>query len=264
MGYGDEILAAGQAEAWWRRHRQTSVIVDKNGKPRRHPIWDGNPCITQPRERVPPGEHVIVNGPNARPYIVYPFTAEGGWTFNQDFHARDNVARIYLNEDEKSIGAALYARVGSYVLIEPWSKHQNLRWPRTHWQELVDSRPELTFVQHVHAATDYYLDRVQMVSTPTFRAACGALQFARAYIRGESGMLHAAAALGIPAVAIWGGCMDWDVLGGYTTHIGVGISNPPCGSWIACDHCTEKMAAIKPRSVADALDMALLMPRPAR
>jgi ribosomal protein S18 acetylase RimI-like enzyme len=261
MGWGDEILAAGQAEVWWRQHGQTSVIVDVHGRPRRHPIWDGNPCITQPQTRIPPGEHTIVNGPHCRPYIVYPFTAESGWTFNRDFHARDHVARIYLTADEKALGHDLHKRVGDYVLIEPWSKHPNLRWPRAYWQALVESRPDITFVQHIHAGTDFYLDGVQLVTTPTFRAACGALEYARAYIRGESGMLHAAAALGIPAVAIWGACMDWDVLGGYSTHVGVGVSLAPCGSYLPCLHCARAMDDIQPRNVSAALDHALVLPR---
>lgn len=202
---------------------------------------------------------MITNGPHVRPYINYPFTIASGWNFNKAFHARDNVAKIYLTNDELQYGTDVRAacRGGKpFVLIEPWSKHENLRWPIGHWQQLVTSRPDLRFVQHVYDGAPR-LESVEHVETHSFRAACGVLASASLYVRGESGMCHAAAALGIPQVTIWGGCMDWDVLGGYPKQFGLVSDNGPCGRYAPCLHCEHVMREISPVLVAGAVDAQL-------
>jgi ADP-heptose:LPS heptosyltransferase len=230
------------------------VIVDLHKKPRWHPIWEGNPAIIRPPVRWN-GYHSIQSGPNCRPYIVYPFTAESGWTFNTDFKCRDNIAKIYLTPEELGIGLAMQETLGEYVLIEPWSKHANMRWPLTHWHALMASLPDVKFVQHVHkesASTRVVAPNVSFVHAD-WRQACGLIQSSKVYIRGESGLLHAAAALGKPTIALWGGCMDWDVMGGYPKQIGVGVTPPFCGKYQPCEHCREIMASISVESVLQAL-----------
>lgn len=230
-------------------------IFDRHEKPRWHPIWIGNPVIAPPAA-IQSGEpvHIVRNGPDLRPYFHPPFTKHGGWKFNKSFKASEHIAQIYLTHEEASLGAALRRQIGPYVLIEPWSKHENLRWPLRHWEALVASRKDVTFVQHVQKETGAFLvPGAQQAPVANFREACGLVRTALVYIRGESGMLHAAAALRVPAIAIWGGCMDWEVLGNYPTHVGVGISDPVCGSWLPCPHCEELMAGISVEEVRTAL-----------
>lgn len=211
-----------------------------------------------------PGDHLIVNAPGCRPYIVYPFTAETGWTFDRSFRARDHIAKIYLTDEELEIGRRVRERLGPYVLFDPWSKHPNLRWPIEHWQKLIypDAPWRIAFVQQDYPlGYAHEIPGAVRVPTPSFREACGLLASASAYIRGESGMCHAAAALDVPNVVIWGGCMDWEVLGGYPKQIGVGVQQtggqPPCGSYSPCSHCKAVMASISPFEVSVALRRAL-------
>ena len=196
-----------------------------------------------------------MSGPHCRPYIVYPFTEQTGWTFNRDFRARDHVARIYLTEEELDYGRAFRETYGPFVLIDAWSKHPNLRWPVEHWQRLIDRLHSRVMVaQQIYPGVPYLVgDNKLGIGTHSFRQACGVLAAATVYIRGESGMCHAAAALGVKQVTIWGGCMDWDVLGGYPRQIGVGISTPPCGRYLPCGHCTQTMAGIGVDEVLRAL-----------
>ena len=255
MGVGDEVLAAGQAQRHFDLTGEPSVIVDHRGQPRWHEIWTNNPAIVPPAAATPQ-HHLIVNGPNCRPYIVYPFTAESGWTFNRSFRCADHVAKIYLTAPEQALGEQLRQALGSYVLIEPWSKHANLRWPIEHWTALVAARPTINFVQHVHVQSRaaFIIPGVRLTIDATFREACGLVAAATTYIRGESGMLHAAAALGARTIALWGGCMDWTVMGGYAGQIGVGISHPPCGSYKPCAHCMQTMREISVDRVLKVLD----------
>lgn len=250
MGVGDEILAAGQAQRYFSEHGSPSVIVGNDGLPRWHDIWQNNPAIYVPTggelglPRWYDRHHQICNGPNCRPYIVYPFTEDTGWTFNKDFKARDHIARIYLTDADLQLGRAVLARTGKpFILVEPWSKHANLRWPLSHWEEFCRRMSEVhRVVQHVSPGAPR-LPYVEHVETTTFRQACSVLVASSLYVRGESGMCHAAAALDVPTVTIWGGCMDWDVLGGYPKQIGVGISEP-CGRWRPCTHCKLAMYSI--------------------
>ncbi len=89
----------------------------------------------------------------------------------------------------------------------------------------------------------------------TFREACGLVASADVYVRSESGLCHAAAALGVPQVTLFGGCMDAEVMGGYpgqTCVVDRGYGSP-CGSWKACAHCKDAMDRITVAQVAAAL-----------
>ena len=255
MGWGDEIVAAGQAQRLFECDPTARVaICGLDGQPRWHPIWDGNPILATPAD-VARGEHVnrVISGPNCRPYIVNPFTEETGWTFQKGFRCRDYPAKLYLTAAELEVGRHVREECGPYVLIEPFTKHENFQWPLHKWDDLVQANPYVTFVQHVH-------DQSQRVigvrrEPATFREACGLIASADCYIRSESGLCHAAAALGTPQVTLFGGCMDADVMGGYpgqTCLVDRGAGSP-CGSWRACTHCREAMDRITVDDVVEAL-----------
>jgi hypothetical protein len=255
MGWGDEVVAAGQAQRLWDADPSSRIsIVGLDGKPRWHPIWDGNPIIAPP-DAVLAGETVrpIVNGPNCRPYIVYPFTKETGWTFDRSFRCRDHIATIALTTEERARGTKAKKKYGAYVVIEPYTKHGNFQWPMDRWAELVAACPDITFVQHVHP------DSVKVPGARyepgSFREVCGLLTEADCYVRSESGLCHAAAALGCPTVTLFGGCMDAEVMGGYPLQTVLVDDGPktPCGSWLPCAHCADAMLKITVDDVALAL-----------
>lgn len=255
MGWGDEIVAAGQAQRLYDADPSTKiVIVGMDGRPRWHPIWEGNPIIATPDD-VAAGLSVrpVVNGPNCRPYIRYPFTKETGWTFETSFRCRDHIARIYLTKDERGRGTKARRKYGHYVLIEPYTKHANFQWPMAKWAALVEEFPDLTFVQHVHADSEkvpgaHYEDA-------SFREACGLIAEADLYVRSESGLCHAAAAFERRQITIFGGCMDASVMGWYPlqTCIVDGSVETPCGAWLPCRHCAEAMDRLSVDTVSVAM-----------
>lgn len=230
-------------------------IFGVDRRPRWHPIWNGNPIIARPDE-IAKGEpvHIVTNGPNCRPYIVPPFTKETGWTFNAAFRCRDHVAKIYLTNQERDLAAQVRETVGPYVLIEPYTKHENFRWSLPRWAALIDACPGLTFVQHTHDESLLVLPGAYPVRA-TFREACALASLCDVYVRSESGMCHAAATFGVPQVTIFGGCMDPTVMGGYPGQFVVddGFPGSPCGRWLPCQHCAEAMNRITVDQVADAL-----------
>jgi hypothetical protein len=255
MGWGDEIVAAGQAQRLYDADPSTRIaIVGQDTRPRWHPIWDGNPILASP-EAVASGETVrlIVNGPNCRPYIRYPFTKDTGWTFDPSFRCADHVAKLYLTKDERARGVKAKKKHGAYVLIEPYTKHVNFRWPLERWASLVEALPSVTVVQHTHADSVVVPGAHQ--EPASFREACGLIASAAVYVRSESGLCHAAAALGCPTVTLFGGCMDARVMGGYPLQTCLVDPDPrtPCGTWHPCRHCADAMDQITVDQVAAAV-----------
>jgi hypothetical protein len=258
MGWGDELVAAGQAQKLFQQTGQRVRIIDLQGRPRWHDLWSGNPAIVSPAEvQLGPDVQELVNGPNARPYIVYPFTKDTGWTFNKAFRCRDYPATVYLTGQERARGERALQEFGPYVLIEPFTKHDNFRWSLERWAELVAACPDLTFVQHTHAESTVIPGARPVPAT--FREAIGLIAEASAYVRSESGLCHAAGALQRPQVTIFGGCMDAEVMGGYPNQICLVDEGPqtPCGSWRPCRHCAEAMDRITVEMVRAALLRAL-------
>jgi len=237
-------VAAGQAQRLSDADPSSRVaIVGLDGRPRWHPIWDGNPILATPAD-VERGESVrtVRNGPGCRPYIVYPFDIQQGWTFNRSFKCREHRARLYLTYAEQARGETARTWYGPYVLIEPYTKHPNFAWPVERWAQLVESCPDLTFVQHVHAESAIRIPGCAY-EPASFREACGLIASASLYVRSESGLCHAAAALGVRQVTLFGGCMDPDVMGGYPGQRVLADVGPgsPCGKWLPCTHCAAAM-----------------------
>jgi ADP-heptose:LPS heptosyltransferase len=245
MGFGDEIIAAGRAEKRARELGRPVRIVDRLGETRWSELWNGNPAITQN-----PSAPAIQDGPGCRAYIAYPFTAAGhGYT---DFQARDHRGHLYLTEKELERGREVAAR-GPFVVVEPWIKdgaNANKRWPLDRWIELVSLLDGVRLVQ-LGPPTTRGLRDVEFVPTASFRDAAGVLAAARALVAPEGGLHHAAAALGVPAVVIFGGSPSVRATG-YPEHLNLGGTDP-CGRWMPCEHCAAAMRAIKPTTVAAAL-----------
>lgn len=254
---GDEIMAAGQAEVLFRADPSRPVaILDKRGHVRWSEMWQGNPAIATPAD-VASGREVqrIVNGVGARPYIRYPFTAEKGMRFT-DWRARDHVGRLYLTPDELAIGRLIRHEVGPFVLLEPDVKPlstPNKRWGLSRYAELVAALPEITFVR-AHGDECEPFQGVRNVHTAKFRDACGVLAASDGYVGNEGGFHHAAAALGLPAVVIFGGFISPKTTG-YSSHVNLADTGPrsPCGRWQPCSHCERAMARISVERVAEAV-----------
>ena len=243
MGYGDEIMAAGHAESMGHPVR----IVGTRGEIRWHPLWEGNPYITRRLS-----DPAIRNGPGCRPYLEYPFTHAGGAHFT-GWRARDHRARLYV---EPVPGGFLYLDPipDGAVIVEPnlaSDGNPNKRWPLSRWQAVVDARPDLPWLQ---MSGPHMLRGVQQVRPRTFVDACALLAGARAALVPEGGLHHAAAALQVPAVVLFGQHTPLEVTG-YPEHINLtGGDGEACGKWLPCEHCARVMDRITVEEVLNALD----------
>ncbi len=245
-GFGDELIASGQARRLNEATGRKVIIRDRAGRIRSHPIWANNPRIVGPSER-PFKPEEIVNGPGVRPYIASK--SEARWTWNT---WECPVGEIYFSEDE----LAFAARHSPQIVIEPNVKQKaspNKDWGRGRWIELVAllRASGLEPVQLGPAGTQI-LPGVEITETPSFRHACAVLARAHAAILPEGGLHHAAAALKVPSVVIFGGYIS-PAQTGYASQVNLFTGGAPCGMRTPCAHCAEAMAKIAPETVFEQL-----------
>jgi hypothetical protein len=211
-------------------------------------MWEKNPRILRPSA---PSEGVsLLDAPGARPYIAEVTPERFVW--------RDSPpvpGEIALLDNEVSYALPRVPAGG--VLIEPGLKAKaspNKRWG--HWQAVVDARPGIPWVQIGAPGTEPPLKRVTYIMTPSFRIGCGVLSGMSLYVGHEGGLHHAAAALGVPAVVLFGGYIS-PAQTGYLTHWNLFTGGEPCGSRYPCLHCADAMRRITVEMVVETIDAAL-------
>ena len=251
-------MAAGQAQHLFAQQPDLGpvTICDIAGRPRWQPLWAGNPAIRVPT--FTPQGPTIRTGGGCLPYLKYPYDVETGWQFT-DWKARDHRGSIYLTEAESVMALSLVQKIGPYILVEPPGsdrKNPNRSWPIASWRafvRLLQSSQSLPVIQLDHPTADR-LPGVTLIQHDDFRQACAILSMATFAVLPEGGLAHAAAALSVPAVVMFGGCISVDALG-YPEHVNLEYFHPrtPCGSLKPCVHCAEGWAKLTPDIVMEAL-----------
>ena len=236
-------MAAGEARRAFLDHGRRVEILDRNGKRRWSPIWDGMDYIARPDE---PGEFLTLhNGPGKRPYIAAK--SDQRWTWNTAH--RPAKAVLELSADEK----AFAERYRDRIIVEPHLKARsspNKEWGWVRWNKLAWLLQERgRKVTQLGPANTALLECVEYIETPTFRRAAAVLSVARAAVLPEGGLHHAAAAVGCRAVVIFGGYIGTEITG-YDCHVNLGADGrDACGMRVPCEHCRKWMDGITPEQV---------------
>lgn len=241
MGIGDNLIASGLAKASRAKGKRAAfgdgqkIIWDHHSEI----IFRGNPNIARPGDEAARDLDWI---PFYRGNRLYNRQVGERWEWNYDF--RCTAGEAYLTEGERTFGRA---QGEGYIVIEPnlpaKSSSPNKRWPVERYAAVADA---LTKAGHDVVQPSYggghVLDERQ-VKTPSFRHALAVLENAALYIGPEGGLHHGAAAVGIPAVVLFGGFIPPEVTG-YATHSNLTGGAKACGSLKTCPHCAEAMASI--------------------
>jgi ADP-heptose:LPS heptosyltransferase len=243
LGWGDEIIAAGQAKKAQLTDPRKVQIIGADGAQRWHAIWENNPRIATLGEQG--NFQKIKNGGNARPYIVSKTPEK--WTWKA---FKPTPGEIYFNQHEIKFAKQFKPQ----IIIQPFLKQRaspNKQWH--HWFEFVKMAHlagyELTQLAPIGTPNFY---NVNMIFTQDFRTACAVLANSVAYVGHEGGLHHAAAALNIPAVVLFGGFISPENTG-YDMHRNIFTGGKACGMRIECQHCAKAMDAITPEMVLNHL-----------
>jgi Glycosyltransferase family 9 (heptosyltransferase) len=255
MGYGDDVLASGLARASHDRGDRRRVAFG-NGKriiwgPWSEEVFRYNPRIAKPTSVINGDLQWIAHYKGSR---LYNRLSPDGrrWVWNRDFRAV--AGEIFFRAHEL---AAASAAGSGFVLIEPnvpWHKSvaSNKDWGLANYQAVADRlmKDGHDVVQSNHGRLR--LRGARVVSTPTFRDALAVLSRARAALVPEGGLHHGAAAVGVPAVVIFGGFIPPSVMG-YEHHVNMTGGVEACGSLNQCQHCKEAMQRISVEKVHQAV-----------
>jgi hypothetical protein len=158
---------------------------------------------------------------------------------------------VFLTKAEKAFALAHVWGCDPIAIIEPRVKPvgacqgTNKQWPVSRYQELASRLLAATGcrpVQLVPKGLAPLLADVDAIETPTFRHALAVLGLAALYIGPEGGLHHGAAAMGTPAVVIFGG-FNTPGSTGYAWHENIAVGEP-CGTIAECSHCRAAMASI--------------------
>ena len=250
MGFGDELMLTGIVKKAYQRHKKP-IAVGRFGKNYLDEVLWGEIFENNPKIAKEPGiGSVWVDAIKGnRPYIDYHKTqADGKVIYKKGF--RPEPGEIFLSEEEK----AKYPQEG-FIYIEPNVKGSfsgNKDWGFERWQEVVKRLP-YEFIQ----GRGRKLDGVQQIDTPRFRDACALLSRSLMFLGTDGGLHHAAAALGKPAVVIWGGLVGPDTLG-YDFHTNLrGRNVESCGNHKPCEHCRRAMELVTIDEVVNAVERVL-------
>jgi ADP-heptose:LPS heptosyltransferase len=245
MGAGDWLMAAGDARALHAKTGKPVVIVDRHNRAQWLDLFDGIPYILP---RHVPGAVKLLNGSGVRPYVLAKLATRWKW---KKYSPKPAEVKLTLEEQHF---AAPYRGL---VMIEPNVKaigHTNKAWLWDRWRSLVAVLPEVTFVQCLQGSPTHVLegDNVRHVQTPTFRHAMAVLAVCRSFVGTEGGLMHAAAAVGVPSVILWSEFISPDITG-YSMHRNIRHAGPACGNRLNCSRCRASMAAITVDEVVGAL-----------
>lgn len=253
MGLGDALMASGAA----RIAQQTDprkIRVMHQRKPAWSEVWENNPRIAQLEER---GDLQMLYArsltTNMRPYHLDKTDKQ--WKYNPTFRA--DVGEIYLTPKECAFGPEFKPD----IIIEPNIKagaSPNKAWRDDYWNAFVKMAIAAGYrLAQMGPPGARRFTGVDFFGTPTFRAGCSIVKRSLGIVTTEGGLHHAAAALGIPGVVIFGGFTPVE-LTGYAVHrnLGRGVDDA-CGMRSPCEHCKKAMAEITPEQVLEELKKAV-------
>lgn len=260
MGIGDWIMALGEAQEHYRQTGERTLFRHPKGHVVWEEIFDG--CEAVARE---PGDGVreVVEGGGVRPYIAEKTAVRWSW---KPYKPKPATLTFRPEHIEFARNVLREGRID--VLIEPSIKmigHHNKDWGRVRWallcRALIDAGLSVAQFFHTPGAHIFFprdLSRIEggggarLIQTPTFmHAACVMQEAARAGAVGvlpEGGLHHAAAAVGLRSVVIYGGFISPEQTG-YAMHRNLFAGGEPCGSRFDCPHCAAAMNDIKPIDV---------------
>lgn len=151
-----------------------------------------------------------------------------------------------------------FENLGEFIFIEPHTKTMtsanNRNWGWENFCRVV-KMIEINFVQPYYGKP--VLPGVIPIPTRSFLEAAAILKKARTALMAEGGMMHAAAAVGVESVVIFGGFISPDNTG-YDMHSNFFVGKQPCGSKRPCPHCVEAMKRITVDQIVKALNEKLV------
>lgn len=215
-------------------------------------IYRNNPNVAPPGSEGSPDLEWKTYFPGRRGYVK---TGGGRMVFNPDFTAPRG--EFFFDPAEETEADRATAGARGFILLDayipPKPQSQNKRWGG--YPAVAGHLLSLGLEVRQFRRPDGggMLAGVEAIAAKSFRAAAAVLTRAALYIGPEGGIHHAAAAVNLPAVVLFGGFIS-PLTTGYEGHVNFFTGGEACGSLRACPHCVKAMRAIRPEAVIDAAE----------
>jgi ADP-heptose:LPS heptosyltransferase len=243
MGAGDDVMATGMARGAAARGRR---IAFGNGSriiwgPFSPLVFKNNPNIAPPgSER----DRDIEWCDYYKGHRKYNKQGDGRWIWNYEFKVTPGELFFDPSED-------VYPKDPDLILIEPNVPNKpcgpNKQWRVDRFAQLANALVTEGYkVRQFDYGGRHHI--ASGIKTPTYRHAAALLKSARLAILPEGGLHHAAAAVDVRAVVLFGGFVPPSVLG-YDGHRNLTGGAMACGSFGRCEHCIDAMNAIQVEDV---------------
>jgi ADP-heptose:LPS heptosyltransferase len=250
IGWGDELMVTGVVRELQRTDPRKVRIAYERGL-RWYDAWDNNPRVARLEEK---GDF---NWFMPRKHGMRPYCAEKTkekWTWKA---YRPPVGELYFTDAERALAAQYAPRVVIDIDIKAGAS-PNKQWGRHNWEQLAKLlRAADVHVYQMGPLPPTMVPHATFAKTETVRQAAALIANSRAVICHEGALHHIAAAVGTPAVVIYGGYISPEVTGydgQEALFAGDGLG---CGMRVACQHCRDAMDSIKPEAVVAALKRVL-------
>jgi ADP-heptose:LPS heptosyltransferase len=257
MGYGDEFMATALAFDLHQETGKQVVIVDRNGRQRWSAVFDNLPFLARVGhlELRPVGGGSrddfswLKNAPRCRHYLEHDRCTSEAWAWKETGWLKP--PRFKAWEEERRDRIALKDR--PIVFMEPHIKPKaspNKAWPWENWVRLVNLIKREVYIAQFSYGQEALPWAWQVPSVGMRDATAWLQSSADVMVVGACGLMHAAAAVNVPSVVLYGGFVSPTVTG-YEENANIFTGGTACGMKITCDHCTEAMARITPEEVAE-------------
>ena len=246
MGWGDELMAAGEAESL----QAEKVAIFSGHQQRWHEAWENNPKIARIGEKY---DAVIQNGPGHRPYFKSVDSQKWQW-----LAYKPKPAKFYFSDQELDFASEMVSKFGNFLIVEPNLKDKNesinRNWGFSNYQKVVNAI-DINWVQLGGKGTKT-LNNVNYIKTNSPREMAAILAMAKGFLSPEGGLHHTAAALNIKGSVIFGGFIS-PMVTGYDIHNNF-YDGFGCGMRVKCNHCQSIMRSISPDIVAKSINELLV------
>lgn len=259
MGYGDDIMATGEVKNLKKKFPRHKFFIGDGKNFFKSEIFNGNNSILQ-KKNISEDIKIkwIKNYPGYRPYRKYN-NLDHKKKYTWDYSFKATAGEIFFNDQEILFSKNIINKIKEntskkLIHIEPNVKlkkgYQNRDWGFNKWQQVVDElSKDFQFIQ-TSFGDQKKLKNVINIHNVNFKSACSIISLTNLFVGTEGGFHHAAAALGIKAVVIFGGFIDPKITGyEFQQNLYIDSEDSPCGAKSYCKHCKECMNIISVQKV---------------
>ncbi|MCU0467374.1 MAG: hypothetical protein MUF58_02145 [Arcicella sp.] len=181
-----------------------------------------------------------------RPSIFYEMSAAKIVGEMMEVEVNDIKPQMFLTPEEEIEARAIVKKYNNPIAINPTSRTtKNQEWDLVEWEKLVHDMPDVTFIQLGLADEPYIKGTVDFRGKTSLRMSVAMLKYMKGFVGVETFLGHAAVAVGVPAVVLFGPSNP--AIWGYSSNTNIYKKTlcSPCVDILGDDECPYNRLCMK-------------------